>query len=121
MALEDILPITSMGLIIIGVLIILFATIWLAHLMADTDHHTTDDIIDEMNQMFAYFTSQIHEDNQDIKGQNPQFDQIAKGQNEYYNDVIKYKEEGKTPGQIAKILDIGIGEVNLILGIAQMR
>ena len=64
MTLQDILPITSISLIITGFVIILIGVFWLAH--AATNHlpnhnlSNTDDIIGEMNEMFTYFTDQIH-------------------------------------------------------------
>jgi len=131
MVLQDILPITSISFIITGFLIVLIGILWLAHTITNhTPHHNasnTDDIIGEMNEMFTYFTDQIHKREKNSKVventkivENTNQD-IHVLQSKYYNDVIKYKQQGKTPDQIAKQLNIGKGEVNLILGIAQMR
>lgn len=119
MLIQDILPITSILLIILGASIILIAFIWLAHTISNeqkADHLlNAEDIIGEMNQMFTYFTNKI--------GKEPDtpilIDQSL--EHEYYSKVIEYSKQGKTPDEIAKILNMGKGEVNLILGINQMR
>lgn len=125
MALEDVLPITGIVFIILGFLLILAGVICLANISskskATTDFPETEDIIGEINQMFTYFTDQIQQKNQSsLLVESPKVD-TNPIQNQYYNDVIKYKQQGQTPEQIAKKLNIGKGEVNLILGIAQMR
>ena len=118
MLLEDILPIASISLMVTGVIIILIGILCLAYTISNhASYHSSsnaDDIIGEMNEMFTYFTNQIHKKEEKNKD-------IHLLQSKYFNDVIKYKQEGKTPDQIAKQLNIGKGEVNLILGIAQMR
>ena len=125
MTVQDILPITSMSLIIVGVVIILGGIIGLAYVItgeeSQSNIHITEDIIGEMNQMFTYFTDQIHEKNNNTIEQETMSQEMYTLQSKYYSDVIKYKQEGKTPDQIAQQLNIGKGEVNLILGIAQMR
>lgn len=125
MALQDILPITSISLIITGFIIVIIGVFLLAHTI--TNHisydnpSNTDDIIGEMNEMFTYFTDQIHKSEKNTKKVENINQDVHILQSQYYNDVIKYKQQGKTPDQIAKQLNIGKGEVNLILGIAQMR
>lgn len=125
MAFQDILPITSIVLMIIGFLIVLFGVIWLAYTISNgqtfQSFPNTDDIIGEMNNMFTYFTDQIQQSDKDgveEKGITPEINMF---QSEYYDHVIKYNKQGLTPEQIAKQLRIGKGEVNLILGISQMR
>ena len=125
MILQDILPITSMTLIIVGVLIILGGVIWLANTITNEEVHSnipsTEDIIGEMNHMFTYFTDQIHQKDNNIVKEESTTQEMYILQSKYYSDVIKYKQQGKTPDQIAQQLNIGKGEVNLILGLAQMR
>ncbi len=125
MELQDILPITSISLIVVGFVIILIGFIWMANTISKEETTThfsnTEDIIGEMNQMFTYFTDKI-----DTKHKKEEIKEIKDAnkfsfENEYYGKVIAYRKEGKTPDQIAKELNIGKGEVNLILGIDQMR
>lgn len=125
MALQDILPITSISLMVIGFIIILIGIIWMANTISNEEsraHFTnTEDIIGEMNQMFSYFTDKI-----DASSEKSTPREIENGtkynlENEHYIKVINYRKQGKTPDQIAKELNMGKGEVNLILGIDQMR
>lgn len=119
MALEDILPIASILLLVIGFIIMLIGFICLANIISKEESTTrfsnTEDIIGEMNQMLTYFTDKIQ-----VKHEKEALPAIS-SQNEYYLKVVEYKKQGKTPDQIAKELNIGKGEVNLILGIDQMR
>lgn len=125
MAFQDILPITSIVLIIIGFLIVLFGIIWLAYTISNgqtfQSFSNTDDIIGEMNNMFTYFADQIQQSDKHSVEEKSVTPEINIFQSEYYDQVIKYNSEGLTPEQIAKQLHIGKGEVNLILGISQMR
>lgn len=125
MELQDILPITSISLIIVGFIIMLIGIIWMASTISQeettTSFSNTEDIIGEMNQMFTYFTNKI-----DIKTKQAHVEEASDPnknsfENKHYAKVIAYKKQGKTPYQIAKELNIGKGEVNLILGIDQMR
>ena len=123
MSLQDILAITSISLIVLGFIIILIGVIWIANCISNSssihDNPTTEDIIGEMNQMFTYFTDKIdsNKDNIDYNKKNTQHILTS----EHYMKVLEMKKQGKAPDQIAKELNIGKGEVNLILGIDQMR
>lgn len=125
MELQDILPITSISLIVVGFIVILIGFIWMANTISNeessTNFSSTEDIIGEMNQMFTYFTDKI--DKRNKKEESVEFINIPKYnlENDYYIKVVEYRKQGKTPDQIAKELNIGKGEVNLILGIDQMR
>lgn len=122
MLLQDILPITSISLIVLGFAIILIGTILLAkHISSNTliyDSPSTEDIIGEMNQMFTYFTDKI---NSKDDFTNKKRDVGYNLTNEHYLEVLELKKQGKESDQIAKELNMGKGEVNLILGIDQMR
>lgn len=119
MELQEILPIVSILLLVIGVLVILGGFIYLAKVMSKEQvtarFSNTEEIIGEMNQMLTYFTDKI-EVKQEKEASLP-----ISNDNEHYLKVVEYKKQGKTPDQIAKELNIGKGEVNLILGIDQMR
>jgi len=122
---QDILPITSISLIVLGFIIVLIGFIWMANVMSNeesaTNFSNTEDIIGEMNQMFTYFTDKIdHRNKKDNLKEEKQNNEFSLG-NEHYAKVLEAKKQGKTPDQIAKELNIGKGEVNLILGIDQMR
>lgn len=100
MELQDILPITSIIFMALGFFIIVVGVIWLA--TQNTGSHyieapTSKDIKAHVNN------------------------DLYTLQNQYYEQVIKYKSQGKSSEEIAKELKIGKGEVNLILGIDQMR
>ncbi len=121
MTLQDILPITSISLIVLGFIIILTGLVWMANNISKEDSTTifsnTEDIIGEMNQMFTYFTDKINTNKETVTTQSNKHSLT----NKHYINVLELKKQGKTPDQIAKELNIGKGEVNLILGIDQMR
>lgn len=123
MALQDILPITSITLTVAGFLIILVGLIWMAHTITnkerDTHFSNAEDIIGEINQMFTYFTEKI--DHKPAKQKDAHNKEEPDLRNEKYKQVLACTKQGKTPDQIAKELNMGKGEVNLILGIDQMR
>ncbi len=125
MELQDILPITSISLIVVGFIIALIGVIWMAHTISNeedsTKFLTSEDIIGEMNEMFTYFTDKI--DRRQKKDNLVDMTNTPKDslENDHYIKVVEYRKQGKTPDQIAKELNIGKGEVNLILGIDQMR
>ena len=125
MAMQDILPITSISLIVVGFIIILIGLIWMAKAMSKAESTTgfsnAEEIIGEMNQMFTYFTDQI--DSRD-KNPNPRMEITDTRyilEDKRYRDVLELKNQGKTPDEIARALKLGKGEINLILGIDQMR
>ena len=96
MTVQDILPITSITLMIVGVLIILGGIIWLAYTITSEETQSnipsTEDIIGEMNQMFTYFTDQIRHKNKNIIKEEPVSQEMYILQSKYYSDVIKYKD-----------------------------
>lgn len=122
MTIEEIIPLTGMVLIIVGFLIILVGLIWMAHNISKEETNTsfsnTEDIIGEMNQMFTYFTDKI---DRSSKYKPHETKEVDRQQDKKYKEVVELKKQGKTPDQIAKELNMGKGEVNLILGIDQMR
>ena len=99
MEIQDILPITSMILMALGFIIVLIGVIWLAVQGTSNDYTS----LPKSNDIEKY-----------------EFD-IEKQMNINYEQVLKYRKQGKTAEQIAQELNIGKGEVNLILGIDQMR
>ena len=125
MELQDILPLTSISFIVIGFIIILIGFVWMSNTISNEEtsvsFSNTEDIIGEMNEMFAYFTDKI--DSKNKKDTSKEIDSLGVHslENEHYLKVIEYRKQGKTPDQIAKELNMGKGEVNLILGIDQMR
>lgn len=125
MELQDILPITSISLMAFGFIIILIGFIWMANTISNeesTAHFSnTEDIIGEMNQMFTYFTNKIdNKHKRDTLKEDTSVNDYRL-ENAHYTKVLESKKQGKTPDQIAKELNMGKGEVNLILGIDQMR
>lgn len=125
MELQDILPITSISLIVIGFIVILIGFIWMANTISSEESSAsfsnTEDIIGEMNEMFAYFTDKIDARNKIDTSKEIASTGVYNLENEHYIKVIEYRKQGKTPDEIAKKLNMGKGEVNLILGIDQMR
>ncbi|NLI89191.1 MAG: DUF2802 domain-containing protein [Epulopiscium sp.] len=122
MTIEEIIPLAGMALIIVGFLIMLVGLVWMAHNISKEETNTsfsnTEDIIGEMNQMFSYFTDKIDRSSKD---QPYEIREVDSQQDKKYKEVIELKKQGKTPDQIAKELNMGKGEVNLILGIDRMR
>ena len=125
MELQDILPITSISLMAFGFIIILIGFIWMANTISNeesTAHFSnTEDIIGEMNQMFTYFTNKIDNKHKRDTLKEDTCVNDYRLENAHYTKVLESKKQGKTPDQIAKELNMGKGEVNLILGIDQMR
>lgn len=99
MEIQDILPITSIILMALGFIILLIGVIWLAIQGTSNDYTSLPKFNDVKKQEY----------------------EIGNAVNINYEQVLQYRKQGKKAEQIAKELNIGKGEVNLILGIDQMR